>query len=293
MNFTSVPGVQLLRKGKHGAYKAWRSHDLTLKSFLLRMRRRVRPFAFDKSRYPTEFISIDKTPTQPPQEHVPHVIWCAWTGSNAPSENRLRGLDSIKKFNPGAEVILVTPDNINDFLVDGFPVHPIYEYLSLVHRSDYLRSYLLHHHGGAYTDLKTQRGSLSDALDLLNASADLWVVGGAIPGLPRRIPGESPLERDCRLNFDVVALGGSIAVRAGTPLTLEWRTEVERRCDALFAATKRHPGGIWGGRPGDMSVEYPIAWNEIQACVFEPLCLKFADHIMVDDRFTPVLVGHR
>ena len=34
-------------------------------------------------------------------------------------------------------------------------VHPAYEYLSLVHRSDYLRCELLHRYGGLYADLDT------------------------------------------------------------------------------------------------------------------------------------------
>lgn len=81
-------------------------------------------------------------------------------------------------------MILVTPENVADFIVEGSPFHPIYEHLSLVHRSDYLRAYLMYHHGGAYTDLKRQRGSLTEAIELLNADPDRWLVAGPIPRFP-------------------------------------------------------------------------------------------------------------
>ena len=48
----------------------------------------------------------------------------------------------------------MTPANLQDWVVAGHPLHPAYNDLSLVHRSDYLRAYLLHHHGGGYCDLK-------------------------------------------------------------------------------------------------------------------------------------------
>lgn len=118
------------------------------------------------------------------QEEAPNIVWCAWTGDNELSPNRKAALESIRASNPAGDVILVTPENVADFMVEGSPFHPIYEHLSLVHRSDYLRAYLMYHHGGAYTDLKRQRGSLTEAIELLNADPDRWLVAGPIPRFP-------------------------------------------------------------------------------------------------------------
>ena len=59
----------------------------------------------------------------------------------------------------GVDLVLVTPDNLGEWLVDDSPLHPAYEDLSLIHRSDYLRGYLMHHHGGGYIDIKQPLGS--------------------------------------------------------------------------------------------------------------------------------------
>jgi len=49
-------------------------------------------------------------------------------------------------------VILVTPQNVADYVPDP---HPAYPFLHLAHRADYLRCYLLHHYGGVYLDVDT------------------------------------------------------------------------------------------------------------------------------------------
>lgn len=56
--------------------------------------------------------------------------------------------------NSGVEVKLITPKNLNNYLLPDFPLHPAYDYLSLVHKSDYLRCYFMHFHGGGYSDIK-------------------------------------------------------------------------------------------------------------------------------------------
>ena len=78
-------------------------------------------------------------------------IYCFWTGTNEMNETRLNGLNKLRSVS-GCNVVLITPDNLNDFLIE--PLHPAYKYLSLVHRSDYLRAYFMHYHGGGYSDIK-------------------------------------------------------------------------------------------------------------------------------------------
>lgn len=58
------------------------------------------------------------------------------------SYNRLKGLELLKK-NIGFETILVTQNNLNKYIHLDYPIHPAFEYLSAVHKSDYMRTYLL------------------------------------------------------------------------------------------------------------------------------------------------------
>ncbi|MGI9252585.1 MAG: hypothetical protein ACR2J8_02470, partial [Thermomicrobiales bacterium] len=80
---------------------------------------------------------------------APRTVYCFWTGENEMPSQRLESLETIRQ-NAGCEVVLVTPDNLADFLVE--PLHEAYDYLSCTHRADYLRAWFMHHRGGGYTD---------------------------------------------------------------------------------------------------------------------------------------------
>lgn len=284
----------VLRTGKHRVARLWWRHELSVKGGLLAAYHVVRPFTYEASRYRGTFLAREPANSgKPAQAAVPLRIWCAWTGANDLTDNRKRGLESIREHNPDADVVLVTPENLERYLMPEVPLHPIYPYLSLVHRSDYLRGYLIHHHGGAWADLKVQRGSLAQAIEALNDEASLWVVGASIPGLPRAIPGESLVERDCRRNYRLLVHGAAFAARARTPLTTAWQAEVHSRADHYFEEARRHPGGVWGLRPGLADSQYPIPWNALQAFIFEPLSLKYHQHVKPDRRYLPFLEGHR
>ncbi|MBB5598178.1 hypothetical protein BKA12_001258 [Neomicrococcus lactis] len=68
------------------------------------------------------------------------------------SENRLKSLERLQKGST-AEVILVSPANLDDWIVPSYPLHSAYENLSIIHRSDYLRAYFAYHHGGGMKEL--------------------------------------------------------------------------------------------------------------------------------------------
>lgn len=254
-----------------------------------------RPRSYEADRYYNTFLHYTVPPEiVDPQTTVPRIVWCIWSGTNEMSPNRLRGLESIRRFNADSEVILVTPDNLADFVVPSAPLHPIYENLSLVHRSDYLRGYLLHHHGGAYADIKVQRSSIAEAVDELNTNPELWFVGAPKPQVPPRIGGEPRVERDSRIQFRRTPSGASYAARAGTPLTASWRAEVERRCDYFLSLVSRYPGETWGLLHGNIThTQYPIRWNELQAEVLDPICMKYGEHLRLDPKYLPHLDNHR
>lgn len=287
--------IETLRLTKHRAAKWWWWKKLEHKSQALTRYQTLRPYQYDAERYFNTFLAYAPPPMPiPPQRIVPDIVWCIWSGDNPMTPNREAGLASIRTANPTSEVILVTPDNLDQFVVPSAPLHPIYPFLSYVHRSDYLRGYLLHHHGGAYSDIKRQRGSLSQAIRLLNQDPDRWVVGGPQPQLPAAIDRESPLERDCRHNFAILPSGGGYAARAYSPLTYDWQAEVSRRCDYFLDLARRAPGGQWGlSHPNIHHTEYPIHWNALQANVFEPLCLKYNHHVHLQDEFRPQLHDYR
>ena len=93
-------------------------------------------------------------------------IFIFWTGNNSLSENRIKSLESLKAVT-GANIILITPNNLYYYIKPYAPLHPAYDYLSLVHKSDYLRSYFMYHYGGGYSDIKRSLGSWKKGFELI------------------------------------------------------------------------------------------------------------------------------
>ena len=47
-------------------------------------------------------------------------------------------------------------------------------------------------------------------------------------------------------------------------------------------------GNVLGDNPG-----YPIPWGALQGASFQPLCFKYLDRVIVDDRLRPSLADYR
>ena len=72
-------------------------------------------------------------------------------------DNRKRCLESL--VNTECEIELVTPSNLNDWVLPNRRLHAAYENLSAIHRSDYLRAYFMHHYGDGYAGIKLTSAS--------------------------------------------------------------------------------------------------------------------------------------
>lgn len=219
---------------------------------------------------------------------TPHVLWVFWTGDNEMSANRLRSLDQVRAIQVGAEVRLITPSNLSSVVVPGHPLHSAYPYLSYVHRADYLRAYVLRHHGGAYTDLKRPFQSWLPLLIEFDRQPDAWLWGyneikfDMVPDVRRTIG------FDLRRVSDQMIGHGAYLAKAGTPLAVEWLDEVERRLTYYGDLLRRTPGNAIGNNIG-----YPIRWTELLAEVLSPLVFKYREHVVMDDRIRVSLTDYQ
>lgn len=230
---------------------------------------------------PPEMVSAD--PLEPPR-----VLYVLWTGDNEMSDARRAGVESIMRTNPDLDVRLVTPDNLDEHVVPGHPLHPAYEHLSLVHRSDYLRCYFMHHVGGGYTDVKRPREPWSPVWSAF-ADPDVWMVGQpeVDSDLVANLHGR--LGRDVRRQFSRLSINSSFVMRPRTPLTAEWYDEVQRRMDYYSRDLERFPAvdpmGVGGG--------YRVTWIALQSQVLHPLQLKYLAHVRTDERLSVDLHSYR
>lgn len=132
-------------------------------------------YIYRSDRYEDTFL-INNSPCNSFQPlPVEEVVYCFWTGNNAMSEIRSNCFQTMLNT-VGVPVKLITPQNLNEYILNDYPLHPAFENLSLVHKSDYLRCYFMHHYGGGYADIKRQDHSWSASFREFNSSA-AWVMG--------------------------------------------------------------------------------------------------------------------
>lgn len=130
---------------------------------------------------PLDFLKGIRSIKQQKLIAAPKRIFCFWTGSNELSANRQRGLSSLRS-NSGVSIELINESNLRDWILPEHPLPEGYQYLSFVHRSDYLRSYFMYHYGGGYSDIKFCSNSWVSAFDRLNSSEKTGL------GYPERSP---------------------------------------------------------------------------------------------------------
>lgn len=209
---------------------------------------------------------------------APKVIYVAWLGDNPMTPSRVESLEAIRKANPDFEIVLVTGENYQDFIVPEHPFHPSYQDLTYIQQSDYLRAYLMYHHGGVYTDIKMLSKPWKEVVDKLNQS-DKWLAGPHELSYKNVSPATGSLGRDQRIHWKEIVWQSAFAFKPGTPLAQEWLEEAERRLDyfSKLLATNKTEDKIWG-----LDGKYPVPWLALTGQILSPLCLKYRDKILID-----------
>ena len=81
------------------------------------------------------------------------TIYILWTEANDLTPRRKNNLQIMKDY-CGVELKFLDHITIQDYELPEHKFHEAYQYLSATHKSDYLRSYLMHFYGGGYCDIK-------------------------------------------------------------------------------------------------------------------------------------------
>jgi hypothetical protein len=203
-------------------------------------------------------------------------IYIFWTGTNEMSENRLIGIKTLEE-KAEVEVKLITPSNLNEYILKDFPLHPGYKYLSLVHKSDYLRCYFMFHYGGAYSDIKPCLMSWKKLFNELNASEDKWVLGpreiysGGVPVI------KGTIGADIKKYHNNLISNGAFIYKPNSPIAYEWLQEIHKRLDFFLSELKKCKVYEFGENG------YPIPWAFIAGQIAHPLVLKYHERIICKD----------
>lgn len=178
-------------------------------------------------------------------------------------------LDHIREHS-GVDVILVTPDTLDSYIVPGYPLHEAYPYLSAVHRTDYLRVYFMHHFGGGYSDIKRTGGSWVKAFDEMDETT--WI-NGYQEIHPEHI-GHAP-HRDL---WHKLIGNCAFIFRHHSSISELFYSEVHKILDAKLTDLKKNPATT----PRDCSElgnGYPIGRNEILGRIFHRIQPLFFDRM--------------
>lgn len=287
---TAVGTLEVARRAKHRTWllgRGARTAAVGIRDRCYRTADRLRPPQWSAGDYDGTFLDAPGATGSAPGA-LPRRLFVLWTGGNELTPNRADALRELREQQHGLDVVLVGPNSLEDWIVPEHPLPPAYEHLSLVHRSDYLRSYLMHHHGGAYCDIKRGYGAIVGCVQRLESSREHWILG--YPELSSQHVAAAPgaLGRALRRHHGLLVGNGAFVVRPRTPLTTQWLHEVERRLDEFADDLCRSPGGVWGDTPG-----YPVPWGDLLGAILQPLCLKYHDRVLADPRMLPSFEGFR
>lgn len=249
-------------------------------------------YRYSSMRYRNEFFSdnddlFQNNNNQKIKYTVDKILYCFWTGDNPFTPNRKYSFKKMKE-NSKVEVRLITPDNLQNYILKDFPLHKAYNYLSLVHKSDYLRCYFMHHYGGGYCDIKVLDYQINDLFDELSSRDDKWLLGYREVAQWGVADLDGKIGRDLKIHYRLLLGNGAYICKPHTPFTYEWYAEVEKRLDIYFDQLKANPGNIWGDNDG-----YPIPWIGILGAIFHPLCLKYSSKLLFNDKIKPSVKSYR
>lgn len=205
-----------------------------------------------------------------------NVIFCMWAGQNEMSTQRIQALWSIYN-NTHCPIMFINHRSVRDWEKPESPYHPAFDYLSYTHQSDYIRTYLMHHYGGGWADIKQTFSDWRPFFDKLRKS-DALALG--YQELPDGIPHLKNAVGDMlRLNYkDNIGLCAFIFKR-NSVFTHEWFELLHKKLDELLPVLRKHPAthpqDQYGLRlPSGLQSMYPINWADILGEIFHPIAYK-------------------
>lgn len=191
----------------------------------------------------------------------------------APSPRRLKAIEDWRSL--GLNVKLVTEEDALQLAHDRqIELHPGFERLSAVHKSDYLRSQFMFKFGGLYTDVKPPPPGVTVAFQNFLSS------GRQAAGYAEKNRRDVPryCSRWVRLNWRRLAGNGYFAFTPHTDFALNWMERVSRVMDKHLVGLQDFDLPHLGRGPVFSEQRwngYPLRWAELQGEVFHQLQADF------------------
>jgi hypothetical protein len=205
-------------------------------------------------------------------------IYCFWVGDNNQemNDNRKAGLASLF-VNSKVDVILVDNENLHSYILDDHPLHEGFQYLSDVHKADYLRTYFMHHHGGGYSDIKPCSWDWNPYFDDLENSLAYGIGAPEDEGELSVTPNQRPWLGQ---HWDKLMTNDLYIFKPYTAFTARWYSKLISIMDQKLTQLKKSPAKNSREAADTFVTEYPIQWGEILLEIFHPLCYEYTDRLI-------------
>ena len=208
-------------------------------------------------------------------------IFCFWTGDNPIPKNRMQALSSFT--NSDLDVVFIDKNHLKKWILPNYPLHPAYEYLSAIHRADYLRVYFMHHYGGGYSDIKYINSSWKTAFENL-INSDKLAIGYREIGPKGVAIVPSLIYLKLVLNWHKLIGNCSYIFKPYTKFTYEWLELTNTLLDSKIPQLKKYPAeapeDYFRRKINGIRSNYPIRWSEMLGNIFHPLCLKYKESLL-------------
>ena len=220
--------------------------------------------------------------------NIPKVVFVCWFShkNEVPQFSQAR-FSALKNLisNIKVPIIILTENNYKNFELENHKFNKSIEYLHGVHKSDYLRSYMLNFYGGGYHDIKYRNESWENCweIDDWTKNKDIWMFG-------RREKNENaiaypPKFKHIQKLYNKMVTMGCIICRPNTKFTFELLSKQEEILDKYFELLQKFPGKKPGGcyfeNPFNKVPEnsYPLRWCELLGEIYHPLMTIYSDKI--------------
>lgn len=203
-------------------------------------------------------------------------LYCFWTGTNEMSNTRKHVLKSLK--NTMFNIVLITPDNLDRYLLKDHPLHPGYKYLSETHKSHYLRTYFMYFYGGGYSDIKESKHSWIPSYEKLINDPHAMAIGYQEVKNGVASLGNPHLEEQHQYFIG----NCSYIFKPNTDFARDWYTEMLQVMDNKYNLLKKFPAKTYDqNRPGtDMSYPYPLKWTQLLGDIFHKYNYQYRNYIL-------------
>ena len=252
----------------------------------------LHPYNFTLSRYHGTFLENHPSEgySNTIKASVNRIIYVFWTGDNEITPNRLAAIKSMED-KCGVEIKLITTHNLIDYIKNEDPLPEAYYYLSLNHRSDYLRAYFMYHYGGGYADIKRHSHSWVNAFNALDNSDNFGIGYPEVScwGAAQSAITQPNLKHDVFVYWRYLIGNCAYIFRPHTIFTAEWYSEAKKRLVENLELLKKHPAKDVFGTNAD----YPLPWLAMHGSIFHPLCLKYNSGLLKDKSLTPSFKDYR